>query len=770
MPLERWRTANRLAVPILLALVIGAFFHKTLLGERFYLIDFFQTFVPLRTVLADAWSHGLPFWTGRLGNGAPVLANPAYGVIYLPNLVYLGVDPARSMTALTVAHFIGGGLGAWLLARRWDMSRAASWTAGVTFALGGAAVSSTAYPNLSWPLAWLPWALVAQKEATDGRRWRGIAGLAVAWASMLSMGDPVVVAAAITGSGLVAFSDLAPMRAGRSFRTWLDRSMVPLGAAGLLSLIFASPMLVAVARYFPHSVRAAGFKAAGIVLWSLHPLLLVGFILPDPYGDPGVYGGTGFWATALAPDRGRPLLAGLYVGGLTVALAILGALRRSPHRVVLLGWLGLLVALALGRYGPIYPVAGDLNGFDALRFPTKWIVPAMLPLALLAASGLDALGAGVRKGPAVLLAVLGLLAMASVSCMLGLERMLASLAYPSNLPIDGIPLALHVRSTILAAAARSAAPLGLALLVLVVRPRMPSLSMILPIIAALLSLDLILANGHLAPTIAGEFYEVPRAATVILRDPNGHGRVFVDDAAIDARMARYLESPRSSQEVARALRSCLGYYVGASAGLSLTFNADIEAFSPLAYARAGALVRSAPLREKLMLLGAAGVTHIVTFQPTEGPLSDPIATIPGTLGLPLLVYRNPFALPRARIVPRLTPYDADAGFVRAVESGPDDLFRRTALVERRMLVESGQPPDAASAESGTAAVVAEDGRSLNLATDGPGGFLIVSDTLVPGWTAMLDGAPAPLVPVDLEFRAVPVPAGSHRVEMTYSPW
>ena len=93
-------------------MVVCAFFYPTLLGARFYASDFFQTFVPLRTILRDAWAQGFPTWTGRLGNGWPVLANPAYSMLYLPNLLYLGTDAARSMTALTVAHFIGGGWGA----------------------------------------------------------------------------------------------------------------------------------------------------------------------------------------------------------------------------------------------------------------------------------------------------------------------------------------------------------------------------------------------------------------------------------------------------------------------------------------------------------------------------------------------------------------------------------------------------------------------------------------------------------------------------------
>ena len=776
MTRQRFQIVERLALPALYVLVVCAFFYPTLLGERFYASDFFQTFVPLRTILADAWTRGFPTWTGRLGNGSPVLANPAYAMLYLPNLLYLGTDAARSMTALTLAHFIGGGLGVFSLARRWDMSRAAAWTAAVGFVLSGPVVSSTAYPNLSWPLAWLPFAIVAYDEALRGRAWRGIAGLSIVGLSLLSMGETVVLAAAIVGCALMALLDVTRSPADRSRRARVVRSLVPAGAATLLSLILASPLLIAVARYFPFTVRASGFKAEAIVLWSLHPLLLAGVILPNPYGDPSLCGPAGFWASALAPDRGRPLLAGLYVGGLIVALAILGALRRSPHRITLLCWLGVLVALALGKYGPIYPFAGDANGFDAIRFPTKWIVPAMLPLALLAGSGLDQLRAGASAagvkswGAAVFLLVLALLAATSAGTMLGLDRKLATLAAHPDLGIGDLPIDLYARSTWLAAAARSAIPLALALLALLFLPRTRAVATVLPVIAALATFDVAVANRRLAPSVTSDFYDVPPAATVILEDPAGHERVFVDDADIDAHQLRCVPSSHASQDAARAQRAALASYVGAAAGLSLAFNSDTEAFSPLPYARASVLIRGAPLREKLMLLGAAGTTHIVTFRPPEEPLVDPIAAIPGAFGVPLLVYRNPFAVSRARIVPRLTPYDSDTGFIRAVQSAPDDLFRHTALVEQQALISTGMSPDSSAAEGGHAKIVAEDGRSLTLMTEGPGGFLIVSDTLVPGWTAKVDGQPAPIVPVDLAFRAVPVPPGDHRVEMSYNPW
>jgi uncharacterized membrane protein YfhO len=49
------------------------------------------------------------------------------------------------------------------------------------------------------------------------------------------------------------------------------------------------------------------------------------------------------------------------------------------------------------------------------------------------------------------------------------------------------------------------------------------------------------------------------------------------------------------------------------------------------------------------------------------------------------------------------------------------------------------------------------------------GVLVVADAWDPGWTAELDGAKVPLLPADVLLRAVPFPAGRHRLVMRYAP-
>ena len=49
------------------------------------------------------------------------------------------------------------------------------------------------------------------------------------------------------------------------------------------------------------------------------------------------------------------------------------------------------------------------------------------------------------------------------------------------------------------------------------------------------------------------------------------------------------------------------------------------------------------------------------------------------------------------------------------------------------------------------------------------GFLLLNEIHYPGWQATLDGKPVEILRADTIFRAVYVPAGSHRIEMRFEP-
>jgi len=61
-----------------------------------------------------------------------------------------------------------------------------------------------------------------------------------------------------------------------------------------------------------------------------------------------------------------------------------------------------------------------------------------------------------------------------------------------------------------------------------------------------------------------------------------------------------------------------------------------------------------------------------------------------------------------------------------------------------------------------------DRSSLEVSSD-KDGFLFVSENYYPGWKALVDGSEEKIYRADYSFRAVPIRAGTHKVEFIYDP-
>lgn len=758
-----------------LGLLLGGFgalfFFPLLAGEVFYYGDFHQTFVPVREMLGEALARGGALWSGRLRNGETFPGNPLHSVAYPPNLLFALFGAPGLLSLLGALQLVLGAAGGAWLARRLGRSRAASLLAGLLFAFSGAMVSTLPVVTVSIAACWLPAWVAAGHRAAAGPGMRPAVPFALLTLLGLAIGEPFGLL-----GGFVVLGALLLFGPSREAASTGERRSAPLArvaAAGLVGVLAATPLLVVVARTMAVSVRRGGFTDEGLAIWSLHPANLLGLVLPDPFGDPFLLGPGGFFARALAPEKGNLYLVGLYVGGLALALALRGAMASDPHRRALLLSLGLTLLLALGARSPLFPLLADLPGFGTIRFPVKWLLPATLAGALLAARGADAFaearldGRLDRRGGAALLVVLLGFALLALGGVIGLDRAIGGLAFLPGAPPDPAKLeaaAAVAKESLVVGAGRSALPLLLFGIAAVVARRRRRDGLLATVAALLVAVDLLATNRRLAPTTTPDFYAPPPAAAA-LRSAGGEiGRVWVEPAEPE----RLVFSPplRHVREYFAWERETLQAYTPLSSRFDQSFDRDTEACTTLSYARLRELIREAPPREKLMVLGGAGVTHLVTFAPPVDPRAPIVARLPNRSTTPLAICRNLLAVPRARVVGALVRHRGERGYLEVVAGSADDLFTRAVLVDE---AEVSAEAAARRLPGGTATIVKEDGGRLVVETDGGGGWLVLSDRFVPGWRASLDGAPVPILRADLAFRAVEVPAGRHLVEMTYRP-
>lgn len=185
---------------------------------------------------------------------------------------------------------------------------------------------------------------------------------------------PWVSPAVALAWGCVGLSLLNQWRRSRGpSKPVLVPMLAGLAASAALAGVVTSAQLIPVLEFTGQSVRAAGEGPHDIFPFSLSPLRVVEFFVPNPFGTP--FHGNRSWLSTLPPKERsvKVWVPTLYVGGLALVLA-LGALRfrKVPPWRVWLGAIALVSLLgALGEFtGPLF-WARSVPGLIA-NLPPAW--------------------------------------------------------------------------------------------------------------------------------------------------------------------------------------------------------------------------------------------------------------------------------------------------------------------------------------------------------------------------------------------------------------
>ncbi len=377
--------------------------------------DFLAYFAPYWQQLNDAVRAGrLPLWNDLIFGGAPFLANPQTAVFYPLRWPMVLLSAEKGILTTAALHAWLAGAFGFLLVRSLVDGRKSKWgawsaglMAGLILALNGWATGLLLHPN---QVSVYPWLIAAiwlwEKRPRPGqwpgwdqasRRW--LAGLAAVWALAFLAGHTQSFYNAVVAFGLWAFGDVLwrafqDKKGGASvpgWRAFLNRfadgwplALAALALAGLLAAVQALPTL----ELSELSYRQGGLSYRDHAALSLPPWRLGYTLLPHYARDLGM---------ALATEAFGEWVG--YVGVIGLSLALLG-LNHSNRR---LRWLGVFLTLtglilAFGAFGLIdYLLYAAIPGWDLFRVPARFLVAAMLGLALLAALGMDQLIASHKK-------------------------------------------------------------------------------------------------------------------------------------------------------------------------------------------------------------------------------------------------------------------------------------------------------------------------------------------------------------------------------------
>lgn len=759
---------------LLLGVLLLAAFHGPLLGRRFYLRDISQNHAPLRAYVTDSLRQGrLPLWDPYHGGGTPLLANPDALVLHPITLLFFVLPFDAAFSAAIILQFALLAGGAYLLARALSMRREAAALVAAVLSLSGPMASLASLQNILSAAAWVPvglWAFL--RGLQRGRRWLLVP----------ASGCAAVVMIAAEPASLAAFALLALVlgvtAAGEPGGRAAPRTaIVSLVAVLALAALLASAQILPARQLLPLSVRGAGFTETEGLKWSLPPARLLEAIVPRLFGDPTHLSPAIWWGGFLF-DGGYPLLLSFYVGAIPCVLAAVGAWHRGEDRArrrVLAAAGALALVLALGRNSLLYRALFQaFSPVRQVRYPERFALIAVFALAILAGYGLERL-LGPRSSPraamacAVVASAMFLLTAVAAAAPLA-DRLLGWIARvpPDFLGSDGggAVRAAFLRSTLWAFA--EAGALAVAATIVARRPGTGRARAAAWLIVAASGGSMCLASAPVLSTAAPGWLTSPSPLATII----GHGT--------DALRVHHAPRPADLRIWGTTDELVWGYrydrfvyalWTGHAERVPTVLDGAADRMDLKQGADLGRAVEALPLAARVRILQACRVGFLLSYESLAHPDLETGPVLEGFSRPPLRVYRVLSAVPRLRLVRVARPLPADRGLADIL-SDPGYDPRSAVLIEN--------PPagDAAPHEDAMTARAAEDQATMRAETPerltigvhaARPAYLVLADAFAPGWRALVDGRPSPVLRADGLFRAVQVPAGRHDVDLIYRP-
>ena len=750
--------AHRAAAVALLLLPLAVFAPAVFGGRVFFERDILFYWHPhietaVRAIAGGAW----PTWAPEVVFGRPLLADPNLQLLYPPTWLNLLMSPAAYYTLYAVAHCWLAGAGLLLLARACGTSTVAAALGGALFAASGPLLSSVNLFHHFAGAAWMPWVLLAVSRAlavptTGSAALLGLAGAGQALAGSADMALLTVVAALLQGA--VHVFDGGP--------AWRTR-LLAATRVGLPAVAFAASL--AAVQWLPALFLLSGAARGGQDLavsttWSVHPASLADVWFPR------LVAGLPLHAAGRAAlfDGRAPLLASVYLG---IASAPLVGLALAGPAHALKRWalpaFACFVVGALGRHTVLYGLVASVPPFSLLRYPAKLMLAAALFWSLLAARGLDVWcaewTAATRRGARITLAVGAAVVFA---CGVGALHLWRSPAALSAWAAGAAPRAAAVL-------ALGGATLALALFLLALRAaRAAAPAWLTASVCALAVLDVALAGRTVNRLGPPEIWRYQPPAAAYVRAAAPEGRLYVRQETRDRLDAALLRGPGgwdSPEGWAIGSYDLVVPPTGARWRIAGSYDGDFTGLATQALTVFTLVVpKLADHPLSLKLLRAAGVTHVTSLgeQPMFGLRES--AAFPSVFSRPVRVYEVPDPLPRAYTV-------GGARTAATYNEAMAALAEDTLDPRREVILPAGtavHPP--APGFAGTAVVTSRraDRLDVDVELSAPG-WLVLLEASDPGWRARVDGTSTPVLTANALFRAVPVPAGRHRVELEYHP-
>jgi len=793
----------------LLVILGNLYFYRPLfLRETFFFRDLGLHFLLRKQLLADFMKVGeLPLWDVYLHGGQPYLAEVSNSVLYPTNLLYLFLPTLKAFNLNIVLHFVGCLAFAYLFSRIVGLQPISSFIAalvygfcGYTLSLGNLLGFLMAMPHI--PLLFLFWHLFLFEQR---KRWFIMA--AIVGVVQVFAGAPetnVISLLSLLGWTLVYPYPHRSMY--RRIFLWLFLGIFIIGIASIQILPTVEMIL--------YSPRGQGVDSAIFSQWSLHPKRLPELVFPGFFGYLDSFPWSiHYWGGKLV-DRAYPYIPNIYFGCVAIVFAIFGGISKSdncvlPFKVRIFLFLLFVssLLLSIGRFLPFfYLLYKYVPLIDLFRFPIKFLIAGIFPLALLTGYTAESHFGGIHppaplKGGIVQRewfssrSVLGILWSTAVILTIFTGTFLFSNGFANRFQelvftrSGGDVMRNGLRYSFMHTTA-----IWLLMTLLYQYRKMKRSYWQHWLLACIFMVDLLSAGKRVNFYAPEEFFTDVPAVARIVRSEIGDGRFFRDESSERVSPSLKLWVPQNSRFQIppdsiiwryRWYFEVFSYYTGAFYRVPTIFHPNFTRLAPAHIMKLESLINTLPWEQRLPLLSAGGVTLVITSEDLSVRGIQRITEIPNWSNVLFYLYRNETAMAHVEFVTQWKRVNSDTEALEAMLS-PDYDPRKYAILQEPDPTFFNVPFKTPKIENTPYSsikpnlsecsdplqikkLVSNTHRTLFSGSNSCDGYLVFSEAFYPGWQVFVDGKATPVLRANYAFSAVFLPMGTHEIERRYCP-
>ncbi|HEX6179003.1 MAG TPA: hypothetical protein VF057_11635 [Thermoanaerobaculia bacterium] len=726
---SRW--ADLVAVATIVSSVTAWFWDVVFAGRAFYARDIFHYHYPMKRIVAEALKKGeWPMWSPYFHAGQPMAANPAYEVFYPPQLLILLPDFHLGFSLHVIVHFYICAIGLYFLLRSFNAGAAASLLGAIGYTLGGPFLSLVRTLPFLFSMAWVPLIFLFARRwfLTGSRRDAALAAIFGGMQALVAEPTTIVQTWGIVGAyALYRVYRATPLERTRVLRT----AAIGIAIMGMASFVVAAAQLIPTADFVRDSVRSQPLDwNLMISKWSLAPARVLELFYPLVFQSLIDFNGKQWISTMY--NLGEPFVSSFYPGFAIGIFFVAGLVAWRRGSGFVLALVAVLYVLAIGSHTPLLRFLYEIGVFSTMRFPEKFAMSASLIVVIWAALTADLLFRGDRRvWRAVLYTTAGWFVVAFFLILFAARvwQLFWFVTFLRGVILIAILLAMRKWRT--------------------------------PAWGALLVAITIFDVVHLRtinPTIARNYFDPP-AVTQQLSAEKDKYRIFHHAewdwmAALPNADAYFLHpfgrwwTLRNSLMTRNA--AWWGYRYVLDRDYDQTLLKSTERYTYAMFE----LFRTGQTGWEESMMAMSNAWYHGKFRDAAQEIKRVNAQWEVMMPVDFLPAAEKY--PRYYFADSIVPMGGVDGFVQKVLAGGNT--KRVAFVDWPAF----KPAD------GVVRSATDTMRTIRIDADASGrSLLVLSVTAHKYWRARVNGAPAVLLPVNIGYQAIELPAGRHTVEVEY---